>query len=831
MRSNLLGLLLLFWASLVHSRKLSASSLVTCMDNSQLIPQYFNVNLDPDSGALRYDLSLTSEISGNIIADVEVYAYGFKIITETVNMCSIGWKQFCPIYPGTIEIDSITYISKSYINMLPGIAYTFPDLDAQVRVIVKNHTGTELACIQAGFSNGKTVSHTAVKWVTACIAGIGLLVSALLSAFGNSNSASHISASAVSLFTYFQSVVIICMLHVQSVPPIASAWAENLAWSMGLIRVTFMQKIFRWYVQATGGSPTQYLSSDTISILVQRSFDQLKYTVKNTFLIGRVANLFPQFFHTILDYDSEYYDDYETPDILNYRAQNKRDVGLNSLQGSSSLKIIRGIDRIGYKAHIEPTSIACTGFTFFVIFGYVVVGFFVTVKTSLALARKMKWVKPERGLEFSKNWKLILKGVLQRYIYIGFTQLTILSLWEFTVNDSPAVIVLAVLFLILCLGVLGWACYRTLQFGRKSIKEFRNPAAILYGDPRVLNRYGWFYTMYSAKKYWFGAVAILHNFLKALFVGLAQGSGMTQALAIFILDLAYTIYVIYERPYLDRPINILSILMVVVMTLNSFFFLFFSNLFGQPPAVAAVMGLVFFILNAIFSLVVLLFIIVYSCIAVFSKNPDARFAPAKDDRTSFQRNFWNKNKTEASQPVPEGAAELFELGAVAKDHQDNWEGEMLRLKELVDEPEKEAGQDQDQPVYLEPGEESFGAKLFHKLSRGKSWKMKKSQADISSTTDSTNEKYDDIEVVEPLSSGKLMRGVSLKNHERTESATPMIGGTQEHSLDDDYAANVSNARPVIPGEVYSSHVPGITSSESYPDSLNSQGSKSKYTYI
>ena len=57
------------------------------------------------------------------------------------------------------------------------------------------------------------------------------------------------------------------------------------------------------------------------------------------------------------------------------------------------------------------------------------------------------------------------------------------------------------------------------------------------------------------------------------------------------------------------------------------------------------MGWVFFILNAAFSLILLILVIVFVLLSVMSKNPDARFAPAKDDRFSFQRKSSIKHKS------------------------------------------------------------------------------------------------------------------------------------------------------------------------------------------
>ena len=87
-------------------------------------------------------------------------------------------------------------------------------------------------------------------------------------------------------------------------------------------------------------------------------------------------------------------------------------------------------------------------------------------------------------------------------------------------------------------------------------------------------------------------------------------------------------------------------------------------------------------LNAAFSLILLLMIIVLTVLSVLSKNPDARFAPAKDDRTSFQRKD-SIRKKDGSKADHELSNELFALGAAAQDHQKNWESQMQQLNELA----------------------------------------------------------------------------------------------------------------------------------------------------
>jgi hypothetical protein len=66
------------------------------------------------------------------------------------------------------------------------------------------------------------------------------------------------------------------------------------------------------------------------------------------------------------------------------------------------------------------------------------------------------------------------------------------------------------------------------------------------------------------------------------------------------------------------------------------------------------MGVLFFILNAVFALILLIMVIWASISAILSKNPDTRYQPMRDDRGSFIKSQNNLND------------ELDALGAAAR---------------------------------------------------------------------------------------------------------------------------------------------------------------------
>lgn len=84
----------------------------------------------------------------------------------------------------------------------------------------------------------------------------------------------------------------------------------------------------------------------------------------------------------------------------------------------------------------------------------------------------------------------VLKGILFRMCLIGHPAITILSFWEFTQNDSPAIMVLAVFFLLTLNAVLAWAAYKVIRIAHRSVALHRNPAYILFSDPQTLNKWG-----------------------------------------------------------------------------------------------------------------------------------------------------------------------------------------------------------------------------------------------------------------------------------------------------------------------------------------------------
>ena len=283
---------------------------------------------------------------------------------------------------GQINIESNIDIPPNVEKFIPSITYGVPDLDGLVKVYIKNNvTGVSEACVEAQLSNGKTVDQKGVGWTTAVIAGLALLASAVTSGLGHSNTAAHVAANALSLFGFFQAQAIIGMTAVP-LPPIVASWTQNFQWSLGIIRVGFLESICTWYQRATGGTPSTLLSTlNTESVEVQKRSLNLGKTIM------RAAH------------------------ALSKRADNP-----SATATAAKVVIVSGIKRVGFRARIETTNIFLTGLIFFMIFVFLTAVCVMLFKGFCEIAVKAGWFKGDKFEDFRTGWKVVLKGILFRLV-------------------------------------------------------------------------------------------------------------------------------------------------------------------------------------------------------------------------------------------------------------------------------------------------------------------------------------------------------------------------------------------------------------------------------
>ena len=613
-------------------RVLMSKSLSSCQEDSSFSASLFNVIYTPGNNSASVEMAATSSVQGYVKFDLTITAYGYEVINEQVDPCDTELQGLCPMNTGNNDFGFPLPVPEGAASEIPGIAYTIPDLDAKVRVYVNmTKTGESVACLEAEFSNSKTVDLLGVKWATAIIAGLALVSSAVVSGLGHSNTASHIAANSLSLFGYFQAQAIIGLTAVP-LPPIVQAWTQNFQWSMGIIKVPFMQSIFTWYQRATGGEPaTLFDSMRTHSVAVEKrglidagmGMTKRSLMEQGLGLAKRGVAMLPRAATSIASKIA------------------KR----GNIELSNGSYVVYGIQRVAFKMGIETTNLFLTGLTFFMVFVVATILAVLAFKGICELCVKKKWMSSDKFLDFRNGWITVLKGILFRVTLIGFPQMAILSLWEFTQVDSPALVVLAVFILFGMAITLGWGAFKVISIARRSVSMHRNPAYILFSDPQALNKWGFLYIQFRASAYYFIVPVLGYTLIKAFFVALSQKSGVAQAIGFIIIEAAALIGASVLRPWMDKSTNSFNIAICVVNFLNGIFLLIFTNVFGAPGLVVGVVGVILFILNAAFSLILLIMVIVSTTIIFFRKNPDARYHVMADDRASFMKSQTQLNTT------------------------------------------------------------------------------------------------------------------------------------------------------------------------------------------
>lgn len=653
-----------FWVSLwlattaLATRMIKTSALLPCQASTEFSASKFDITFFPENRTADIDVQITSAIDGNFTVDLSVYAFGIKILTKTISGCEIA-KTICPIYPGHFDVQTNIEISEDYVKDIPGIAYTFPDIDAVVIAKVyyadtsNQKVGSSVACIEAQLSNGKTVSHSYVSWITFGIIIFGVASAGLVTLWGHFNVASQIISNTISLFAYFQATATISMMAVQRMPPIAASWAENFMWTMGIISVKFMQNILSWYIRATGGKDSTVLENKQLSVAVYKR--AVKESLDLAVGISKRMDL---------DYDNLYDNNPYSAAQLASSLTKRLDLNSNTTTTNEfdsdilgKTLVVQGIKRVAYLTNIEITNFFLTGATFFLFIGIFIVVGLVLLKLFLELFIRMKMIDSERFADFRVQYLSNTKGVIYRYFLVGFTQLSLLCLWEFIARDSPAAVVDACIMFAVLLFCLMLAVFKIVSLARQSNKLFSNPASILFGNPDVLSKWGFLYVQFNASSYYFLLPYLLYNFSKAATIALGQSNGKAQSIVYLVIEVIYFIVLCVVRPYMNKKTNGLNIAISVFSVVNAIFFLFFSQIFGEKLNVAAsIMGLVYFVINAIFSLIFLI-LIIFACVwAIMHPGADNRYQPVTDDRNLFMPDYSTKNMVE-----------LDDLGVTARD--------------------------------------------------------------------------------------------------------------------------------------------------------------------
>ncbi|PWY65405.1 TRP-domain-containing protein [Aspergillus eucalypticola CBS 122712] len=572
---------------------ISSTALAECSSSTAISVNYFDAKMSR-SGML--DLAFTGYlgISGNVAADIVILVYGYEILNETISLCDLGLDSLCPMASGAIDLPQASLNVSSIASAIPGIGYTVPDLDATVLVYVNDQsTGTSLSCLSADLSNGHTVYQAAVSWVLAVVIGAGLIGSIVASIKGLVNTATHLSFSSLALLDFMQLQAMIGLCSV-NLPPIAQSWTQTFQWTLGIVYLGFQQTFSTWYLRATGGTPSTIVEdSNMISVVVEKR-------------------------------------DFSANDRTPSRSLLRR----ASSDGSDRSEIIvKGINRMAYRAGIEPSNIFMTSYSSFIFVGLTLFAVLAAFQLGCRILKKFNKL-PQCLEDASMCLRRADRALVFRFLAIALPSITSFGFWELSQIDSSGIVVLAVTWWTGLILSLAWTTGTTIFRVQRARKLDITPAYVLYsgmiGSKSIL-----LHIHYRANAYYFSAIQQLYIVTEGLTIAASQSVPKKQAIILVVINAIMMGVTIWIRPCIDGSTNRRAITTAVLQFLNSICVLIFSDIFGGLKSVASVVGVIYCIYNAIYMLVLVMYIIIPLVRAVSMKNLEARYEIVKDNRESF----------------------------------------------------------------------------------------------------------------------------------------------------------------------------------------------------
>lgn len=575
-----------------------------------------------------------------------------------------------------IEANGIIPVSQSDVAGIPDIARSIPDFEGQAILrIFANSTESEVGCYSAVVTNGATFSHPyAVGSVLGVFAIIAIAASFATAVYGNHlpTARTHYahSLSVLVVFSVFHHIFYTGALSVNW-PSVLPAFWSNFAWAGGMIYCESMQNSINQLLgsnkgntsivgAAGSGSTAEGLGGGyQISQIYKRSFHHLFRRDANS-LSGHLANL-----------RSAEAEKYLVKRALANTTQGYDWYGVPTKPGLPLPGNFSGFAGTLAEENIPASNAFMTGFLWFLILIVIVVACVVAFKWILEALVKFKRIEEDCLANFREHWVGYTEAAALRTMVIGFFMIIYLTLFQFTYNGSGGVTAIATLvFLTVFLGMLGaagYAFYYRIRWGHYEIKadrmhiqkskalgllpwigfglESQQPEKSrprtsvgslpwwtvhyvdedtqriqVHQDEAYIKKFGWLSARFRRTRWWFFALWLAYEFVRACFYGGAAGRPMTQVFGLMIVEFIALITIVILRPFEGARLNALMVYLLgfsklATLALSAAFDIRF-NLQRINTTVIGVVIIVIQGILAIFTLIAIVFSAISSYMSV-----------------------------------------------------------------------------------------------------------------------------------------------------------------------------------------------------------------------
>jgi len=100
---------------------LESNALSVCMESSNFTATYFNVVFYPGNNSLVIGFDGVSYITGKVVAEMTLTAYGYEAYSKTLNPCEIEGMGMCPMAAGPMDLGPLSLdLPADTASSIPG---------------------------------------------------------------------------------------------------------------------------------------------------------------------------------------------------------------------------------------------------------------------------------------------------------------------------------------------------------------------------------------------------------------------------------------------------------------------------------------------------------------------------------------------------------------------------------------------------------------------------------------------------------------------------------------------------------------------------------------
>ena len=576
--------------------------------------------------------------------------------------------SLCPMNRSVpIEANGIIPVSQSDVAGITPIALSIPDFEGQAILrIFGNSTQTEIGCYSATITNGATFSYPAA---VGTVLGIFTLV-AVVASLATAVYGDHIptmrthyahSLSVFVVFAVFHHIFYTGALSMNW-PSVTVAWWSNFAWSGGMIYSSSMQNSINHLIGSNKGN---------ISIVGAASSGASADNIGGGYQLSQIykraaSEVYRRWTGSVEDIDRLL----RSRNLESHIA--KRAASSNSVVSpwygspvAPGLPIpgnFSGFAGTLSGENIPASNAFMTGFLWFLILVMLVTFAIVSLKCILEGLGKKNLIKTERLGHFRARWIDYTVQAVMRMIFIGFFMMMYLTFFEFTFRGSGGVTAIAALVFIIFFGAMiflaATACYHRLRYGRyvmrpdtlhlersrafgvipwfgfgleghRSDKSVRRPSVLsvpvrtiryvnddtqileVHEDEEFIRRRGWLAARFRRTRWWFFAVWLGYEFVRACFYGGAAGHPMTQVFGLLVVECLALIGIVAMRPFEGARLNALVVYLlgfskVATVALSAAF----DPRFNLARITTTAIGIVIIVIQGILTIVLMIAIVI-----------------------------------------------------------------------------------------------------------------------------------------------------------------------------------------------------------------------------